>query len=98
MATSVSGNSQNAFLKPLGAFFRRFHMILFFVVIAACVATAILVINAPFTGTPTDELSPGGSTGSTDQATLQKIQSLHPSSAPAPAPQLPAGRTNPFGE
>ena len=97
MASAGTGKSKNTLLRPLGAFFRRFHMIIFFIIVVGCLAAAVLLINDTLTGS-SDEYTSGISAGSIDKATLERLQSLHPSSQPGPAPTLPAGRTNPFAE
>lgn len=98
MASVGTGKSQNSFLRQFGAFFRRFHMIIFFVIVVGCLAAAVLLINDTLTDSTADEYTSGISAGSIDKATLERLQSLHPSSQPGPAPQMPAGRTNPFAE
>lgn len=97
MATTIKKNQVN-FLKPIGDLFRRFHLLLFFILIVGCLSAAIVLIN----NTLTDTTDASGYTssihaGSIDEAALQQIQSLHKSSQPQTV-QPPAGRTNPFGE
>jgi hypothetical protein len=89
---------QNSLLKPLGAFFRRFHFLLFFIVIVGCLAAAVLLINKTLSESPDEPYTSTISAGSIDQATLERIQSLHASNKPSGAPKLPEGRINPFGE
>lgn len=100
MVTKAAGKktSQNSFLKPIGAFFRRFHLLVFFVVIVGCLAAAVLLVNNTLTAKPEEPYTSTINAGSIDQATLERIQSLHTSNKPSPAPTMPSGRVNPFGE
>lgn len=93
-----SKKPQNNFFKPLGVFLRRSHLLIFFVFTAGCVAAAVVLINGALTNPADDTYTSPINAGSIDQTTLERVQSLHTSSAPVPAPQLPAGRTNPFAE
>jgi len=74
-------------------------MTIFFIFIAACLAAAVILINNTLEQTAkTDDYTSPINAGSIDQATLDRIKSLH-SSAETPAePQLAPGRINPFGE
>ncbi len=96
MATTKK--SQNTFLKPLGAFFRRFHMLIFFVLMVGCLSVAVILLNETLTQPTPEDYTSSINAGSIDQATLERIQSLHTSDQPSPAPALPAGRVNPFAE
>lgn len=98
MATTTKKQSQVNILKPLGALLRRFHMIIFFVVIIGVVAASVLLINNALTDVDTSGYTSPISAGSIDQAGLERIQSLHPSTAPVADPVLPEGRISPFGE
>jgi len=89
---------QNTLVRPFSAFLQRFHLLLFFVFIVACLAAAVVLINKTLTETPEAPYSSPISAGSIDQATLQRIQSLHTSDQPPAAPALPPGRINPFAE
>lgn len=98
MAESTPKKSHSTLLKPLGVFFRRFHLLIFFIVLAASVSVAIVMLNETLTDTTSGDYTSAINAGSIDQATLERIQSLHPSSQPNPAPQAPEGRLNPFAE
>lgn len=78
---------------------RRFHLTIFFVLMTAAVAGAVLLINTIISDTDSSDgyVSPI-SAGSIDQATLERVQSLHTSTENTPQLQLPAGRVNPFSE
>lgn len=97
MATATKKPLGN-FSKPIGAFFQRFHLLLFFILIVGCLAAAIILINKMLTEGSEGEYTSSIGAGTIDQATLERIQSLHPSSQPTEAPTLPAGRVNPFAE
>jgi len=97
MATTQK-KSQNAFVKASGVFFRRFHMIIFFVLLVGCLSVAVVLLNQTLSETASEDYSSSINAGSIDQATLERIQSLHTSDQPSPAPVMPAGRVNPFAE
>lgn len=85
--------------RQIKALFRRFHLTLFFVFIAACLAVSVTLVNETIeqAARANDYTSPINA-GSIDRATLDRLNSLHTSEqAPAQQP-LPEGRINPFGE
>ena len=94
----VIKKQQSALVRPLGTFFRRFHLLIFFVFIVGCLAASVLLLNKTLTDTSSKEYTSTISSGTIDQATLERIQSLHTSNEPTAAPALPEGRTNPFAE
>lgn len=96
MATTIKKN-QSTLVKPVENLFRRFHLLLFFVFIMACLSVAVVMINNTLTDTTDSTYTSNIQAGTIDEAALQQIQSLHKSSQPQAA-QLPTGRTNPFGE
>ncbi len=98
MAKTKSKRQQSNLLKLLGAFIRRFHLLLFFVLTVGLVAAAVLLINNALSEPSGEDYTSSINAGSIDQATLERIQALHSSDQPAPTPQLPAGRINPFAE
>lgn len=89
---------QNSLMRPLMAFLRRFHLLLFFVVIVGFLSAAIILINKTLTEDPSEAYTSPISAGTIDRATLERIQTLQPSSQPGQAPTLPEGRINPFAE
>ena len=89
---------QSSLVKPLGVFFRRFHLLLFFVLIVGCLSAVIILINKTLTESSDDTYTSSINAGNIDEATLDRIQSLHTSDKPSPAPNLPQGRINPFAE
>lgn len=88
-----------SFAKPLMNIISRFHLTIFFVLVIAGLAGAVLTINNTLneTASSTDYASPI-SAGSIDQATLERVKSLHTSSEASEPTPLPTGRINPFGE
>jgi hypothetical protein len=90
--------SAGSLFKPLGKFFRKYHLTLFFILVIGCLALAVMMISRVISEPPVDDdyVSPI-TPGTIDEATLQRIQSLHGSSEPSPAQSYP-GRINPFGE
>lgn len=87
------------FAKPLLNALGRFHLTLFFVLVVAGLVGAIMVINDTLnkTAASTDYASPINA-GSIDQATLDRVKSLHTSSETVHEAPIPTGRINPFGE
>lgn len=76
---------------------RRFHLLMFFIIVVIGLAVAVVMLNRTLTGTSTDDFLPTINHGSIDESTLNRIQSLHTSDE-ATKPQLPEGRINPFAE
>lgn len=97
MATVIK-KQQNSILRPLGLFFKRFHLLIFFIFIIGCLSASVMLINKTLTETSSQEYTSTISAGAIDQTTLTHIQSLHSSSTPTPAQTLPQGRVNPFAE
>lgn len=100
----------SSLLKPIGKIFKKFHLLIFFVFVIACLSIAVITTNAILTGgnaTDTNSLdTPGNTTGtpnngastSIDRATLQRIQSLKPSTDPSTYTPPQDVRNNPFAE
>lgn len=89
---------QSSLVRPIAAFIRQFHLLIFFVVIVGCLSVAVVLINQTLTESSDDGYTSSINAGSIDQSTLQRIKSLHTSKNPSPAPALPSGRVNPFSE
>lgn len=85
--------------KPIVRLFKRYHLTMFIVFVAAGLVFAVYTFTELLNETSTDAsyTSPIG-TGSIDQATLERIKELHTSDEPTPAHTPPAGRINPFSE
>lgn len=92
-------SSPNIVTKPFVVLFKRFHLTIFFIFVVACLAGAVVLINDVLSSQVTDEgYTSSISAGTIDQATLERVQSLHTSTNPGPTPELPPGRINPFNE
>lgn len=98
MATIVIKKNKGATSRLLLTFIQRFHLILFFVFVVGCLAAAVILINKTLTDSSSQEYTSTIDPGTIDQATLERIQSLHPSSQATPQAPLPEGRVNPFAE
>ena len=86
-------------LQPIGKIFRRFHLTIFIVFIAAGLGYAVLSFNTLLTESSTDaNYTSSIGAGSIDQATLERIKTLHTSDDATPALATPSGRINPFSE
>jgi len=90
--------TQSSLVRPIAAFIRQFHLLIFFVVIVGCLSVAVVLINKTLTESADEAYTSSINAGTIDQSTLQKIKSLHTSSKPSPTPALPSGRVNPFSE
>ena len=100
MATDIPTvkKPQNSLVRPLTSFLQRFHLLLFFIFVVGCLATAVVLLNKTLIESAEEPGTSSIDAGSIDQATLERIQSLHTSNQPSPPPALPAGRVNPFSE
>lgn len=90
--------NHGALLRRATSFLKRFHLLLFFIFVVACLSYGIIFISKTINNAA--PLPPN--TQDNDQiinsSTLDTINSLHPSSAPLPAPSLSGERINPFSE
>lgn len=91
--------------KPLGKIFKKFHLLIFFVFIIACLSFAVITTNAILTGEESSTTNLGGTPGGTsntsgtiDRTTLQRIQSLKQSTEASTYVPTETGRSNPFSE
>lgn len=91
-------------LKVLGRrfknFFGRFHIIIFFLFIAACFAAAIINLNSTLEKNSTDKtyISPIGA-GDIDSTMLQRVGELNKSESVDSLPDIDGQvRSNPFSE
>jgi len=86
-------------LKPLKMLTKQFHLTLFFILIAAGLSSAVLLINNTLKDSSTDPTYTSSiNAGSIDQVTLTRLNALHTSTQATPVPALPAGRVNPVNE
>jgi len=97
MAKVTIKKQHGTILKLLTASLRRFHLLIFFVVVAGCVSVAVVLINRTLAESSSQHYTSNINAGSIDQATLEQIQSLHPSNQRT-KPVIPSGRINPFAE
>lgn len=100
----------SSLLKPIGKIFKKFHLLIFFVFIIACLSLAVITTSALLTtesSTSTNSslisgngtgASGSGTSGSIDRATLQRIQALKPSTEPSTYTPAQGTRNNPFAE
>jgi hypothetical protein len=89
---------QSSVSRLFMAFLKQFHLLLFFVFIVGCLSAAIILINKTLTESPDEAYTSPISAGAIDNTTLERIQTLQPSSQPGQPPVLPEGRVNPFAE
>lgn len=86
--------------KTIAKFFRRYHLVLFMIVVVGSMSVVLLLVNQSLqkstdSGSATTTATP---MVSFDQKTLQRVQQLQSSSSPQQL-VLPADqRTNPFVE
>lgn len=87
-----SNLSLSSLTRPLASFVRRFHTLLFFLIVSTSLGAAILVLIS-IIGTSSETASSSDQTvnGSFDDATIQRIQS-------GTVPTQPSGRPSPFVE
>lgn len=79
-------------LRPVVTFFKRFHAIIFFLIVSACLFVAIVLL-LPVTNLSTTQSQPAQTVdASFDQATIDKLRSSSSSTI------QPGERTNPFNE
>lgn len=89
----------NAPLKPLGRFFRRFHLTLFIVfVIAFLVAAVVLFANILESASSIEDYTSPITAGNIDQSTLDRMNEFHTSDGTLPERAAATGRNNPFSE
>lgn len=85
--------------KQIGDVFKRFHMTIFIVVIAAGLISVVLMLNSTINrSTDSSNLSTGSDATGFDQATMDKVQKLHEINQSKSSTKLPGGRINPFVE
>jgi hypothetical protein len=86
-------------MKPLGRFLQRFHTTIFILFITGCLGLAVLLLYGILSNASLDpNYKSDKSPGYIDQATLDRINGLHSSDGPFPAPPTSTMRINPFAE
>lgn len=94
----MAKKQSRSFFSPISHAFKKFHLTIFFVCIVAGLAGAVLLVNSILTEkAPDDNYVSPISPGTIDQATLERLQTMHTSNRPGPAPES-SGRSNPFAE
>ena len=90
MKTRMSTNRAD----PLVGFFKRFHVIVFFLVVSVCLFFAILLL-LPIINQPTDGSKASGQAvdGAFDQATIDRLRDNNPANS-----SQPGERSSPFTE
>lgn len=85
--------------RSIKGFFGRFHTTLFILLVLGGLVYATLMLAGLLNDASigADYESPI-TAGTIDQATLDRINSLHTSDGTLPDPQTPSGRSNPFVE
>jgi len=86
-------------LKLITFMFGRYHFTIFIVLIVGCLIGAIILLNTIVTDSSLgDGYTSAINAGSIDQATLDRLNTLHESNESYTLPSLPSGRINPFSE
>lgn len=84
--------------KPFLAFLKRYHLVIFVVVIVLLLSVAVLLLNG-IVGIASGIDSPTQNGNSNfDQATIDRIKELKTSDQPSEPLDLSEGRINPFSE
>lgn len=87
------------FTKSIQKLFKRFHLMIFFIFIVACLSFAVIMINKILTeSSDTTGYTSSINAGSIDETTLIRLQALHTSDQATATPVVPEGRINPFAE
>lgn len=91
--------SAPAIQKSIVTFLKRFHVIVYVVLIAGLLMTAVLILYATVNSSGKDDsyVSPANNT-QFDQETIDRINQLKARDKNDGTINLPAGRTNPFVE
>lgn len=78
---------------------QRYHSIAFFVIIIVSLAVAIFFLNSIVVQSDAStDYAPTEETASFDEATIERLRELTPSSQSPQALETPSGRTNPFSD
>lgn len=80
-------------LRPVQGFIRRYHSILFFVVLSGLIISAALVVLSIISDKSYNNSSASSVNNNFDTSTMQRVEELSPNSI-----SKPSGRTNPFVE
>jgi len=97
---NLSDLSFKTLSRKISRFFRRFHIILYFIFVAVSFGAAVLYLNVTIQEKSTDSLySSSIDAGSIDSTTLERIKNLRSSDETSSLPEIPTTpRINPFSE
>ncbi len=85
--------------KPFISIIKRYHLVLFIVVVALILSVAILLLYGVVNKASGENVSPEGNVSSNfDQATIDRIKQLKTSDESSDPLDLSRGRINPFIE
>ncbi len=85
--------------KAILAFFRRYHFVLFIVLIVLILSVAVILLNTiVYKASGEDSVPQGGTTPAFDQATIDRMRQLKTSDQPSEPLDFSGRRINPFGE
>ena len=85
--------------QSLLAFIRRFHLVLFTVVMTLILSVSVLLLYSVVNkASGEDSVPQGGLSTGFDQATIDEINQLKSSDQPSEPLDFSEGRINPFGE
>jgi hypothetical protein len=91
--------SLSQIFKPVGAFIKRFHFILFFIALSAGFAYGVLTLNSILaTSSNTNGYTSSLTVNTFDQSSIGELNTLKQSTDPTIDTTLPPGRINPFTE
>lgn len=92
-------NSLRNIKKLFATTLRRFHVVIFIVIVAAGLTTAVLLLNGVILKTnDSASLAPDGAKTTFDQTTINRIKRLKTSSEPSTPLDFSKGRISPFSE
>ncbi len=90
--------SPDVIKKAIAKFLRRFHVVIFVIVVLGGLAIIIFLLNSVIvTSTQANGYTPDINNSSFDKATIKKIENLQ-TTGQSNQLTLPPGRTNPFVE
>lgn len=91
-------SDSSGIVKQLGNFLRRYHLVLFVVLVIGSMSVVVLLINQSLESSiDTSSIAPQR-TPTLDQKTIDRVKLLQPSAAQQPLDLPKNQRTNPFVE
>lgn len=95
----MNNTTTPSLLKPIAKMLQRSHMTIFIVLLTALLGYSVMSFNTLLNESATDTTYTSPiETGTIDQATLDRIKSLHTSDEVVTPIVQPQGRINPFSE